>query len=116
MAADAEQLFKALGDTTRLRILALLLDTELCMCEIEGGLSLSQPNASRHTAILRTAGIIQVRKQAQWTYCKISDAFISSCPDLYRALICLCRGLPTANADRAVLNEFRTRKTGSEQK
>ncbi len=51
-------LFKALADPTRLRILNLLLEGCLCVCEMETVLGLSQPLLSRHLAYLRAAGIV----------------------------------------------------------
>ncbi|WP_048062023.1 ArsR/SmtB family transcription factor [Methanocorpusculum labreanum] len=105
--SDPETIFKACGDTTRLRILALLQGNELCVCEIEAALSLSQPNASRSLTILKNAGIIQSRKQAQWTYYKISDDFAAAFPDLSKALEKICAGLPTTNADKALLQKLR---------
>ena len=99
LMSDPETIFKACGDATRLRILALLQDHELCVCEIEAALSLSQPNASRSLTILKNAGIIQSRKQAQWAYCKISDDFSAQYPDLSRALEKICAELPTTTTD-----------------
>ncbi|HJJ47785.1 MAG TPA: metalloregulator ArsR/SmtB family transcription factor [Methanocorpusculum sp.] len=107
---DAEVVFKALGDATRLRIFALLKEEELCVCEIEEGLSLSQPNASRHLAVMKNAGIIQVRRSAQKTYCKISTEFVKEYPFLLRELNMIADALPTSNADRIALQQFRSQK------
>ena len=49
------RLLKALGDETRLRMVALLAHGELCVCHLESALELSQPTASRHLAVLRAA-------------------------------------------------------------
>ena len=105
--SDPETIFKALGDATRLRILALLQDHELCVCEIEAALSLSQPNASRSLAILKNAGIIQSRKQAQWAYYKISDEFFAQYPALCTALENICAELPSTKTDKDALIKFR---------
>ena len=105
--SDPETIFKACGDATRLRILALLQGNELCVCEIEAALSLSQPNASRSLTILKNAGIIQSRKQAQWTYYKISDDFSAQYPELSTALKKICAGLSTTNTDKALLKKLR---------
>ena len=105
--SDPETIFKACGDATRLRILALLQGNELCVCEIEAALSLSQPNASRSLTILKNAGIIQSRKQAQWTYYKISDEFAAQNPELSIALEKLCSELPSAKTDKKALEDFR---------
>lgn len=105
--SDPETIFKACGDATRLRILALLQGNELCVCEIEAALSLSQPNASRSLTILKNAGIIQSRKQAQWAYYKISDEFAAQNPELSIALEKLCASLSTTNTDKALLHKLR---------
>ncbi len=105
--SDPETIFKAFGDATRLRILGLLQDRELCVCEIEAALSLSQPNASRSLTILKTAGIIRSRKQAQWTYYKISNDFSAHYPELSRALEKICAGLPSTKTDKDAWKKFR---------
>jgi ArsR family transcriptional regulator len=105
--SDPETIFKACGDATRLRILALLQDHELCVCEIEAALSLSQPNASRSLTILKNAGIIQSRKQAQWAYYKISDDFSAQYPELSTALKNICTGMPSTKTDKDTLKRLR---------
>jgi ArsR family transcriptional regulator, arsenate/arsenite/antimonite-responsive transcriptional repressor len=62
------RLFKALGDETRLRIVALLSHGELCVCHFEEALGLSQPNASRQLAVLKNAGIVENRREGNWVY------------------------------------------------
>ncbi|HEY8154106.1 MAG TPA: metalloregulator ArsR/SmtB family transcription factor [Myxococcota bacterium] len=62
------QLFKALGDETRLRIVALLAQRSLCVCHIQEALALSQPNASRQLGILKAAGIVEDRREGSWVY------------------------------------------------
>src|SRR5205823_9603235 len=55
-------LFKALADRTRLRILNLIVDRELCVCYFTQVLNTSQPKISRHLAYLRRMGIVGVRR------------------------------------------------------
>lgn len=62
------KLFRALGDDTRLRIVALLSHGELCVCHIEKALELSQPNVSRQLGILRAAGVVDARRDGSWMY------------------------------------------------
>ncbi|NWG12922.1 MAG: winged helix-turn-helix transcriptional regulator [Acidobacteria bacterium] len=57
------RVFKALADTTRLRIFNLLLHGPLCVCELESFLGVSQPLISRHLAYLRNAGLVRDRRQ-----------------------------------------------------
>lgn len=67
------QLFRALGDETRLRIVALLAHGELCVCHIEKALDLSQPNVSRQLGILRSAGVVEARREGTWVYYSITE-------------------------------------------
>ena len=60
--------FRALGDETRLRIVALLTHGELCVCHLERALDLGQSNASRQLGILRAAGIVDGRREGTWVY------------------------------------------------
>lgn len=59
---------KALSDETRLRILNLLYEQELCVCDIMETLQISQTKASRHLIYMKNAGLLKDRKQAQWAY------------------------------------------------
>jgi ArsR family transcriptional regulator len=71
---DLEALFKALADTTRLRILNLLLAGEVCVCDIHDTLGIPQPKASRHLAYLRAAGLVDARKDGQWVHYRLSES------------------------------------------
>jgi len=63
---------KALSDETRLRILNLLYEKELCVCDIMESLQISQTKASRHLIYLKNAGLVKDRKYAQWAYYSVS--------------------------------------------
>jgi len=65
--------FRALGDETRVRIVALLSHGELCVCHLESALAISQPNCSRQLGILKAAGIVDSRRDGTWVYYRISD-------------------------------------------
>lgn len=71
-AADLASIFQALGDETRLRILALLRAGEVCVCHIQGGLRLPQPTISRHLAYLRRSGLVQARREGVWMHYRLS--------------------------------------------
>ena len=92
-------IFKALAEESRLRILALLLEDELCVCEIESCLKMTQSNASRHLAVLRKCGILESYKNAQWTYYKISDAFIRENGELWVYLRERLKAIPSYLSD-----------------
>jgi ArsR family transcriptional regulator len=67
-----ERAFRALADTTRLRIAHLLSDREVCVCHVHQALGLSQPKVSRHLAYLRRAGFVVARRQGKWMYYSLS--------------------------------------------
>jgi ArsR family transcriptional regulator, arsenate/arsenite/antimonite-responsive transcriptional repressor len=66
-----EQLFQALGDKTRLRLLNLMGDKEICVCYFVEILDQPQPKISRHLAYLRSAGIVDARREGKWMHYKI---------------------------------------------
>jgi ArsR family transcriptional regulator len=68
-----ESTFKALADTTRLRILGLLLTGEVCVCHIHETLKISQPKASRHLAYLRKAGLVEARREGLWMHYRLAE-------------------------------------------
>ena len=67
-----ESLFKALADRTRLRILGLLMDGEICVCHIHESLAAPQPKVSRHLAYLRRAGLVAARKDGLWVHYRLA--------------------------------------------
>jgi ArsR family transcriptional regulator len=69
--AGMESLFKALADTTRLRILGLLLTGEVCVCDIHESLKIPQPKASRHLAYLRRSGLVETRREGLWIHYRL---------------------------------------------
>jgi ArsR family transcriptional regulator len=73
------KLFRALGDETRVRIVALLTHGELCVCHIEAALGLSQPNVSRQLSVLRSAGIVAPRREGNWVYYRLADQSEQEC-------------------------------------
>jgi ArsR family transcriptional regulator, arsenate/arsenite/antimonite-responsive transcriptional repressor len=70
--ADAEVLFRALADRTRLRLLNLMGDDEVCVCFLVEALGMSQPTISRHLAYLRRAGIVAARREGKWMHYRLS--------------------------------------------
>jgi ArsR family transcriptional regulator len=69
------EIFKALADPTRLRIVHLLLHSkiELCGCELVDSLEEPQYNISRHLKELKNADLIKVRKESRWVYYQINN-------------------------------------------
>jgi DNA-binding transcriptional ArsR family regulator len=64
--------FKALGNPTRAQIVEFLLGGERCVCEMTGPLDLSQPLVSHHLALLRDAGLLEMRSEGARTYYSIA--------------------------------------------
>jgi ArsR family transcriptional regulator len=71
--AEPPDLFRAFADATRLRILNLLLERELCVCDLCAVLGESQPKVSRHLAILRRAGLVRVRSEGKWKFYALGE-------------------------------------------
>lgn len=71
------QVMKALSDETRMRILNILKDGELCVCEIETVLDISQSNASRHLTKLTNAKIVDYYKINKYVYYKMNDETVN---------------------------------------
>ncbi|MGB9662926.1 MAG: ArsR/SmtB family transcription factor [Moorellaceae bacterium] len=65
---EAEKIFKALGQSLRLKIAALLAEQEFCVCELEEIFGVSQPAVSQHLRILKEAGLVEEEKIGQWVF------------------------------------------------
>jgi len=98
-AADLGALLRALGDETRLRIFALLTKAELCVCEIEDILDLSQSLVSNHLAVLRRAGLVESRRDnedGRWVFYRANAAAAAALSERLDALL----DVQTAPGDR----------------
>jgi ArsR family transcriptional regulator len=69
---ELEQLFQALGDRTRVRLLNLMADGEVCVCFFVEVLAEPQPKISRHLAYLRNSGLVAARREAKWMHYRIT--------------------------------------------
>jgi len=67
-------IFRALSDETRLRIIKLLEKGELCVCDIVAALEMVQPKVSFHLAVLKETGFIKDRRQGRWIHYRIDDS------------------------------------------
>lgn len=99
-------IFKMLSDENRIRILNLLVNQELCVCEIEAILEVTQSNASRHLNRLKNAKIIDPIKDSQWTYYKINKDFIEKNKKLYEYLLERLSGSEKCLADLFKLQRY----------
>jgi ArsR family transcriptional regulator len=79
--------FKALGDETRLRMVALLTHGELCVCHLETALELTQPTVSRQLAVLKAAGVVDSRRSGTWVHYRLAAQLDRTCRDQLRVLV-----------------------------
>lgn len=70
------EIFKAVSDPCRLRILKLLKEGELCVCEIMTALKKPQSSTSHHLSILREAGLVKERRDGKWSYYRLADGAV----------------------------------------
>jgi ArsR family transcriptional regulator len=71
--SELESLFMALSDKTRLRLLNLMREDEICVCFFTEVLGESQPKISRHLAYLRNAGLVSARRDGKWMHYRIEE-------------------------------------------
>jgi len=97
-------IFKALSDETRLRIIKLLEEGELCVCDITAALDMVQPKVSFHLSALKEAGLIKDRKTGKWIHYSLNEN------DLFRRMLILsaCERMQdgTLSGDRKRLSAF----------
>jgi ArsR family transcriptional regulator, arsenate/arsenite/antimonite-responsive transcriptional repressor len=65
--------FKALGDDTRIRLLKLLEQRELCVCELMQALNMTQSRVSRNLGILKNVGLVKDRRDGLWVHYSLND-------------------------------------------
>jgi len=78
-AAGLAQVFKALGDPVRLRLLSLIgahQGGEVCVCELTTAFDLTQPTISHHLKVLREAGVITSQRRGTWVYYRLEPAVL----------------------------------------
>ena len=95
-----ESVFKALADKTRLRILALLGNNEVCVCHIHDSLGLPQPTVSRHLAYLRRAGLVTVRRDGVWMHYQVARSLAPEVQAVLNGAIDAVTDVPVAAEDR----------------
>jgi ArsR family transcriptional regulator len=95
-----ESVFKALADRTRLRILALLGNNEVCVCHIHDTLGLPQPTVSRHLAYLRRSGLVDARRDGVWMHYQVSRSLEPAVQTVLNAAVDAVTRVPTTAEDR----------------
>ena len=94
-AAELEQLFKALADRHRVRIVNLLAssDDAVCVCKLMPALGLAQPTVSYHLKLLVDAGLLQRERRGRFSYYRLTDGALDRLGELVRG--------PVTSAERA---------------
>jgi ArsR family transcriptional regulator len=103
---SSAQIFKALGEEIRLRIMALLVSgQELCVCDIMAALELPQSTVSRHLSCLRNAGLVDDRRQGIWMYYRINRSGIDHAATIFDLLSAMLLELEQTAVDQRRLKE-----------
>jgi ArsR family transcriptional regulator len=107
----AAQLFKALGEPIRLRMLNLLRHGELCVCDLMAVLDLPQSTASRHLAYLRNTGWLTARRQNKWIYYRFDTGVVD--PGLFTAVLTLLNNQNLEEDNQGLNNHLATKNQNS---
>jgi len=100
-APQLESLFQALGDRTRLRLLNLIADGEVCVCFFVEVLSEPQPKISRHLGVLRAAGLVAARRDGKWMHYRVTVP--EELAPVFENVIATLRTDPEMTRDRLAL-------------
>jgi ArsR family transcriptional regulator len=100
-----DRLFRALADRTRLRLLNLVADREICVCYFVDILKTSQPKISRHLAYLRRARLVAARRQGRWMHYRLVAPRDEAAAGILRETLARLRELPEMRADVAKLQK-----------
>jgi ArsR family transcriptional regulator, arsenate/arsenite/antimonite-responsive transcriptional repressor len=102
---DMERFFQALGDNTRLRLLNLMCDQEICVCYFVEILAEGQPKISRHLACLRKAGMVRARREGKWMHYRIAMPPSIGAAQVLKQTLAWLKEDRTMQADRARLSK-----------
>src|SRR5258706_16414762 len=97
---DRELFFRALADRTRLRLINLIGDSEVCVCFFVAILKTSQPKISRHLAYLRRAGIVKARREVKWMHYRLAEPPDEHAARIFRELSASLDEHPEFDRDR----------------
>ena len=97
--APLDLLFRALADPTRLRLLNLIADREICVCYLVEILRMSQPKVSRHLAYLRRAGVAASRREGKWMHYRLMTPDDEAAAAILREVLGRLRQMPAMRRD-----------------
>jgi ArsR family transcriptional regulator len=101
-----EFLFKALADHTRLRLINLIGDDEVCVCFFVEVLKIKQPKISRHLAYLRRAGVVSARRDGKWIHYQLVEPPDPHAANIFREVRAALPNDPAMKDDRARLEKI----------
>ncbi len=101
-----ELLFKALADRTRLKLINLMGDDEVCVCFFVEVLKTNQPKISRHLAYLRGAGVVAARRDGKWMHYRIVEPPDPRAANIFREVRNWLETDATMQQDRAKLEKL----------
>jgi ArsR family transcriptional regulator len=101
-----EDLFKALADRTRLRLINLIADDEVCVCFFVEVLKLNQPKISRHLAYLRRVGVVAARREGKWMHYRIVEPPDPRAANIFREVRASLANAAAMKRDRARLSQL----------
>jgi ArsR family transcriptional regulator len=101
--SSLDVLFRALADPTRLRLLNLIGDQEICVCYFVEILGISQPKVSRHLAYLRRAGVVAARRDGKWMHYRLAMPKDDAAAAILRETLKHLRARPEMRRDIARL-------------
>ncbi|HEU4769483.1 MAG TPA: metalloregulator ArsR/SmtB family transcription factor, partial [Pyrinomonadaceae bacterium] len=104
---NLELFFRALADHTRLRLIHLLEDDEICVCSFVEVLSTHQPKISRHLAYLRRAGLVATRRDGKWIHYRLVEPRDAHAAKIFRELRESLMGNAEMQSDKARLTQIR---------
>src|SRR5437588_7494357 len=102
---NLEDLFKALADRTRLRLINLIGESEVCVCFLTEILKMSQPKISRHLAYLRRARIVTARREGKWMHYSLTDPPDDHAAQIFREVRSSLAEHPELQRDREKLEK-----------
>jgi ArsR family transcriptional regulator len=100
---NIEFLFKALADRTRLRLIGLIGDSEVCVCFLVVILKISQPKISRHLAYLRRARMVTARREGKWMHYRLTEPPDEHAARIFREVRAALSEHPELQRDREKL-------------
>ncbi|HSS21891.1 MAG TPA: metalloregulator ArsR/SmtB family transcription factor [Pyrinomonadaceae bacterium] len=99
-------LFKALADPTRLRLINLIGDDEVCVCFFVEVLKINQPKISRHLAYLRRARVVSARRDGKWMHYRLAVPPDSHAANIFREVRAALANHAAMKSDRARLERI----------